>query len=264
MNNHALQNFSWKEYFVLVSAGMIGVIAALPSAWDILERTAANSNIPVSLLVAGQLIQSAFWMFLTTGIGLTLATRTGIGAPLLRGYFAGEHVGRNFRSYLLPSAMLALFTTMLVTAMDRLYFLPRMPGFSSAISQIPGWKGVLVSMYGGIKEEILTRLFLVTLLAWILSRFSHTDEGQPSSTVIWISIVSAAVIFGLGHLPATLASTPFSIIVVARAVLFNGMYGTLFGYLYWKCGLESSMMCHFASDVLVHVILSAVLLYLQK
>lgn len=118
---------------------------------------------------------------------------------------------------------------------------------------------MLVSLYGGITEEILTRLFVVTLIAWILSRFSHTEDGMPSSTAMWIAIVSSAVIFGLGHLPATLASTPFSMIVLARAVLLNGIYGTLFGYLYWKRGLESAMISHFTSDLLVHVILPAML-----
>ena len=118
---------------------------------------------------------------------------------------------------------------------------------------------MLSSLYGGFTEEILSRLFFVSLLGWILSRFSHTDEGLPSFTAMWIAIVGSAIIFGLGHLPATLASTPFSMIVLARAVLLNGIYGTLFGYLYWKRGLESSMLAHFTSDLLVHVLLPAIL-----
>jgi membrane protease YdiL (CAAX protease family) len=67
------------------------------------------------------------------------------------------------------------------------------------------------------------------------------------------------IIFGLGHLPATSASTPFSRLILVRAVLLNRIYGTRFGYLYWKRGLESSMMSHFTSDLLVHVILAATL-----
>ena len=114
---------------------------------------------------------------------------------------------------------------------------------------------MLAALYGGITEEILTRLFLVTLLAWTLSWFSHLGDGKPSNLAMWIAIVSAAIIFGLGHIPAVLASTPFSFFILARAILLNGIYGTLFGYLYWKRGLESSMMSHFTSDLLVHVIL---------
>ena len=252
-----LQKFPWKEYVILVFAGMAGVLGGLPAAWGVMEKTAAAANVPVQLLVAGQLLQSAIWMLLTVGIGLLLATKTGLGAPLLRGYLAGEQVGAKFRAHILPSALLALFATVAVISLDRLFFLPRLPGFSSAISQISGWKGILTSLYGGITEEILTRLFFVTLLAWILSLFSHTDDKKPSPIAMWMAIVSSAVMFGLGHLPATLASTPFSVTVLAREVLLNGIYGTIFGYLYWKRGLESAMMTHFTSDLLVHVIVPA-------
>jgi membrane protease YdiL (CAAX protease family) len=254
-----LQKFSWKEYVILVVAGMIGVLGGLPAAWSVLEKTASLSKVPVQLLAAGQLVQSTIWMLFTVGIGLLLAAKTGLGAPILKGYLADEQVSTKFRSHILPSILLALFATMTVTALDRLLFLPRMPGFSSAISQISGWKGILASLYGGITEEILTRLFFLTLLAWILSRFSHTDEGKPSAVSMWIAIVTSAVIFGLGHLPAPLASTPFSLTVLARAVLLNGIYGIIFGYLYWNRGLESSMVSHFTSDLLVHVILPALL-----
>jgi membrane protease YdiL (CAAX protease family) len=254
-----LPKFFWKAYFSLVFAGMIGVVAALPSAWSVIEKTAALSKVPAQLLAAGQLIQSTFWMFFAVGIGLLLAAKSGLGAPILRGFLAGEQVGAKLRSQILPSGLLALFATMTVIALDRLFFIPRMPGFSSAISQISGWNGMLASLYGGITEEILTRLFFLTFLAWILSRFSHTDDGQPSSTAMWIAIVSSAILFGLGHLPATLQSTPFSMIVLTRAVLLNGICGTLFGYLYWRRGLESSMISHFTSDLLVHVILPAML-----
>ena len=72
---------------------------------------------------------------------------------------------------------------------------------------------------------------------------------------MWIAILGSAILFGLGHLPATLASVPFSPIVLAREVTLNGIMGTTFGYLYWKRGLESSMMAHFSSDLLVHLIL---------
>jgi len=262
LKKETLQKFSWMEYFILVLAGLLGVVAALPYTWNIIEKTATTANIPVQLLVGGQLLQSAIWMFLTVGIGLLLSQKTGLGASILRGYLAGEQVSGKLRSRILPSILLAVLATAVVIPLDRWFFLPRMPGFSSAITQVSGWQGILASFYGGLTEEILTRLFFLTLLAWILSWFSHTEDKKPTSLAMWIAIVGSAVIFGLGHLPATLVSTPFSMIVLARAILLNGIYGTLFGYLYWKRGLESSMLSHFTSDLLVHVILPAMAMYL--
>ena len=249
------QRFSWKEYFILAFAGLFGTIVAIPSAWSTLENTASVQKIPVQLLVGEQILQTTFWMLIVVGVGLFLAGKTGLGAPILKGYLNGERVSGRFRSLILPSVLLAILATLIVKPLDRWFFLPRMPGFSSAISQISGWKGFLASFYGGITEEILLRLFFLTLLAWILGWISHTADGKPSRIAMWIAILGSAILFGLGHLPATLASVPFSPIVLAREVTLNGIMGTTFGYLYWKRGLESSMMAHFSSDLLVHLIL---------
>jgi len=72
---------------------------------------------------------------------------------------------------------------------------------------------------------------------------------------MWIAILGSAILFGLGHLPATLMNNQFSLMILARAIVLNGIPGTIFGYLYWKRGLESSMMAHFSADLIVHVIL---------
>jgi len=251
-----LQKFSWKEYLILAAAGLFGVIASLPALWSSLQETAARANIPVLFLLGGQIVQSAIWMLVVVGIGLLLSTKIGLGAPLLRGYLNGEVVGAKFRSHLLPSISLGVLGAIAVKALDAWFFIPRMPGFSSVISQTSGWKGFLASFYGGITEEILSRLFFLTLLAWILSWFSHTKEQQPSPAAMWIAILGSAILFGLGHIPATIVTNQFSLILLAREIILNGMLATIFGYLYWKRGLESSMMSHFSADLIVHVILS--------
>jgi hypothetical protein len=84
--------FFWKEYVVLVLAGLLGVVGGLSAAWGVTAQTAAAGSVPVQLLAAGQLIQSAFWLLLAVGVGLWLSQKTGLGAPLLRGYFAGEKI----------------------------------------------------------------------------------------------------------------------------------------------------------------------------
>jgi membrane protease YdiL (CAAX protease family) len=44
-------------------------------------------------------------------------------------------------------------------------------------------------------------------------------------------------------------------LVVIRAIILNGIAGVAFGWLYWKMGLESAMLSHFFTDVVLHVIL---------
>jgi membrane protease YdiL (CAAX protease family) len=43
--------------------------------------------------------------------------------------------------------------------------------------------------------------------------------------------------------------------VILRAVLLNGLGGIVFGYLYWKRGLEAAMIAHFSADIVLHVLL---------
>jgi hypothetical protein len=70
----------------------------------------------------------------------------------------------------------------------------------------------------------------------------------------------AAVLFGLGHLPATLAAgLPLSGLVISRALVLNGLLGITAGWLYRSCGLGSAMLAHFSADILLHVVLPVLL-----
>jgi membrane protease YdiL (CAAX protease family) len=116
------------------------------------------------------------------------------------------------------------------------------------------WQGFLASFYGGIAEEIQLRLFLMSLLVWLGHFVSRTGEGKPTSAVMWIAIIVAAVLFGLGHQPATAAVIPLTPLVVTRAIVLNGLGGVIFGWLYWKRGLEAAMISHFSTDIILHVL----------
>ena len=62
---------------------------------------------------------------------------------------------------------------------------------------------------------------------------------------VWLAIVTSALIFALGHLPVAhyflggLTPTTLSWVIGANMSL-----GILFGWLYWRRGLESAMIAH--------------------
>ena len=122
--------------------------------------------------------------------------------------------------------------------------------------QTTPWQGFLASFYGGINEEVLLRLFLMTLLAWLGKFVSHTADGRPTAGVLWVANILAAVMFGLGHLPATAAVMTITPLVVLRAIVLNGLLGIGFGYFYTKYGLESAILSHFSADIILHVVFS--------
>jgi len=109
---------------------------------------------------------------------------------------------------------------------------------------------------GGINEKVLLRLFMMSLLAWLGYFISHTPEGKSIVAVFWIANVLAAVLFGLGHLPATSLLLPMTPLVVLRAVVLNASVVFVFSYLDFTRGLESAMLSHFSADIVLHVIFS--------
>jgi membrane protease YdiL (CAAX protease family) len=118
---------------------------------------------------------------------------------------------------------------------------------------VPLWQGFLACFYGGIAEEILMRLFLMSLFVFIILKIFRRKE--KNSLIVWISIILVAILFGLGHLPITSAVVSITPIVILRAVVLNGIGGIVFGWLYWKKGLESAIISHFVTDIFIQIII---------
>jgi len=117
------------------------------------------------------------------------------------------------------------------------------------------WKWVLASFYGGISEETMMRLFLLSLLAWLGRFVNRTPDDRPGLWVLWTANIVAAALFGLGHLPAFVSiGVPIDAVVVVRAIVLNGLGGVVFGWLYWTYGLEAAIVAHFSGDISLHVL----------
>jgi membrane protease YdiL (CAAX protease family) len=68
---------------------------------------------------------------------------------------------------------------------------------------------------------------------------------------VWLAIAVSALIFGAGHLPAaSVLLGAMDVTVVAFVIGVNTAFGLLFGYLFWRHGLESAMFAH----ALAHVV----------
>lgn len=102
-------------------------------------------------------------------------------------------------------------------------------------------------LYGGVIEEVMLRLFFMSLIAFVLWKlfFRKYDAENIPTKVFVISNVIAALLFAAGHLPATVVTfggiTPLLLI---RCFLLNGGFGLVFGWLYRKYGIIYAMMAH--------------------
>ena len=206
-------------------------------------------------MIAISVLQSAILIAIAAGLGLLVANAVGLRTPYIDSLVNGQAATPSLASILPLCVILGLIVGTLTMVIEKVIFAPRLPeALAKADTRIAAWKGFLASFYGGIVEEILIRLLLMSGFAWLISRAWHTAAGLPTDGGYWLAIVLAALIFGLGHLPATRAITPLTRIVVVRALILNGMGGILFGWLFWQYGLATAMVAHFTMDLIIHVV----------
>jgi len=260
-----IKPFNWKVFFILVAACTWGMIAILPYSLALQESVLAVATLPMPLwlLLSIQVLQNVIMFAIVTGIGLFLANRIGLGLPILEAKLAGEAVWERIKAFLPLSLIIGIVGSGLIIALDVFVFGPALAaelGDSAAAvnlgEQPAAWKGFLASFYGGVNEEVLLRLFLMTLLAWLGKFISQTVDGRPTTAAFWIANLLAAILFGLGHLPATAMLIPLTPLVILRAIVLNGLLGIAFGYLYEKYGLEAAITSHFSADIVLHVLLA--------
>ena len=259
------KTFNWKIFFILLAASIVGVVAVLPYTLDLQSTALSELELPIPfwLLITLQVIQNAVMFAVVILLGLLAANRVGLGLPIFEAKLQGEPIGQQIKAILLPSVLLGIFGSVLVIALDVWVFSPLLTAelgdkatALSLSSQPAAWKGLLASFYGGINEELLLRLGLMSIFVWIGRFVSKTGDGRPTLAVLWIANILAAVLFGLGHLPATATLIPITPLVVARAIALNGIVGVAAGYLYYKHGLEAAMLSHFTADIVLHVLLA--------
>ncbi|HEY7781062.1 MAG TPA: CPBP family glutamic-type intramembrane protease [Ktedonobacterales bacterium] len=252
-----MRGYSWVEFAILFGAAVIGIACVMPYTLeltgDAIAKARERMRQPTWVILLLQGAQSVVLFGVATGLGLILAHQIGLGAPLLEGLLAGKAVGTQALAMLAPALILGAAASLVVLILEITVFWPRLPPAMRDQVPIPAlWKRLLASFYGGIDEEILLRLFVLSLLAWLIGFVWHLPGGAPTLGALWVANVLAAVLFGLGHLPATAALVKVTPLLIVRAILLNGLIGLAAGYLFWAYGLEAAMLAHFTGDLVLH------------
>ncbi|MGB9978315.1 type II CAAX prenyl endopeptidase Rce1 family protein [Methanobacterium sp.] len=251
---------NWKLFIILLIASIFGILAAFPYTLTIQGSLLQSLPVPLYVLLTGQIIQNTILFAFAIFIGLFLAKKVGLGLPVLEGWLEGREVKSYLKSILGISIGLGILAGILIIGLDYLFSFAGVTINLTQAGQInpPAWQGFLASFYGGINEEILLRLFVMTLLVWIFFKiqkfFKKGEKQKPAKIVVWLAIILAAVMFGIGHLPTVMALTTLTPLVIIRTIVLNGVGGIIFGWLYWRKGLESAMISHFSADIILHVI----------
>ncbi len=246
----------WRIFLILAFAVLISSILAMPYITStigdiILEEDEFNPILQVlTIFVLGSF--SAL-------VGLLLGRSLGLGLPWLEGFLNGNFDRAGFVQLIKKSIFIGVGLGIGITIVDILFFHPFSPQLQQLTVPAP-WQGFLASFYGGIIEEVLSRLFFATLIIWVLKIIFSRNKKEAPQNYYWIGIIMAALFFAVSHLPALELSIGLTPLTVFRPLLLNAIPGTIFGWLFWKYGLESAIISHFSADIVLHVILFPIIL----
>jgi len=104
-------------------------------------------------------------------------------------------------------------------------------------------------------EEVMLRLFVMSLIAFVFWKLFFRREANPPVGVIIAANIVAALLFAASHLPSTMQMfgeiTPM---VLFRCFLLNGAAGLAFGFLYRRYGIQYAMAAHAGAHIVWKII----------
>lgn len=242
-----MKKINWKLFSALVGAGIITNLMVQPFSFALIDLP---DNIPpMGVLVLAQTLQAAVMLSIACFMGLLFVNKTELaGVPVLGERFGGEKKVKSKKRFTLEAILWGLIGSVIMVLLC-------IPWWNLSIElmtmemNVALWKSILACFYGGVGEEILFRLGMMTFLVWLFCKMKLKKSGY------WIAIIITGIVFGLGHIGITSGMTAITPDVILRAVLLNGSVSVIYGVLYWKRGLESAMIAHFSTDVILHIVI---------
>ncbi len=235
--------------FLIFFTGFIGIISILATdiplpeeiKRQILEKFTTNE---FQLLT---LINPSIFLIIATIIGVLLYDKVNLKIPILEQYIYKEKKSQiwSILKYGIIGGIIAGILIILITNLSK-NFLP-----TNFIEWSNTFQPNIITklLYGGITEEILVRFGVMTLIIWTLYKIFKNKKP----IIYWTGIFISSIIFGLAHLPIVYGFLGTATVeVVVYIVLANSIGGIIFGWLYWKKGLETAIIAH----IFTHIILS--------
>lgn len=248
MVKQVIKNY-WKTLAFFAAAGLIGgffvglyLMDSYPA--EIRQQIPDQGNTAVILGLVTAL-QSAGYGIVLGAIGITLGKQTGLWKD-----------DRSItKKPLLVTIVISVIGGLALILPDLLFFghHNRVIMDSYAVKPTIAYLfGAII--YGGVIEEVMLRLFMMSLVAFLLHKLFGRKKRQPSTGILIAANIIAALLFAAGHLPTTFLLIGNSGLVIFRCFLLNGVFGLLFGYLYRRYGLRYAMLAHGGCHVISKLI----------
>ena len=245
------QNIKYAVFLVLV--GIVGGIFAGIYTLEITDPTLLEEAIAQigsrEAFIAVYAIQIVGYALFCGIVGKILASKIGLWSDIR---FKGKS------TFIAIISGLGAGTVMMV--FELLWFANVSDVIKASYEVLPTISNFVASLiYGGIVEELMIRLFTMSLVAIILWKvFFKSEKKIPTKAIILANVLSA-ILFAAGHIPATVMSIGITPAILIRCFLLNGGAGLVFGRLYRKRGIQYAMIAHAFSHIAMKLIWLAII-----
>ena len=234
---------------ILFALGLLGVLSLLtmdmplsPEIEAILNEKFSPGQIELLLL-----INPAILLIIAVILGVVFHDKVNLKVPIIENLINKNENEINAKD-ILKYGMAGGVIAGVLLSLTGLIFYPNLPQEFMELGENLKLSLAARFLYGGITEEIITRFGLMSFVIWL---FSKIIKGE-SNCVYWIGILVAAIIFAFAHFPvAYQAVEQPSTLLLTYIVIGNSIGGIIFGWLYWKKGLESAFIAHIFTHVIM-------------
>src|SRR2546429_2128900 len=196
---------------------------------------------------------SGILLILAVLLGVALAPKVRLSSPIAEAAASGRQLRRPLLPQIIPGLLGGMMGGVAIVLTAQLWKPLLAP---EVIARIAGFGKLLPVptrlLYGGITEELLMRWALMTVLVWAIWRLFQKGRGRPNSSCYVSAILISSVVFGVGHLPVAFLVVPnVTLSLAGYVIVVNSAFGFVAGYLYWRKGLESAMIAHMSTHLVI-------------
>lgn len=247
--------FNTRLFLILWSAGFVGALSLVLIDLEALIKILPmppETEIPPGIRFVTP-IQPAVILAVAVWVGVSLAAKLGLSAPVAEAIASRGDWVSALKPQIIPGIVggFAGGTALVLIASILKPFLT-----PETLTRLGSYGNILPIptrlLYGGIFEELLLRWGFMTLLVWAAFRLFQKKRDKPTTTVFVAAILISSLIFAIDHLPVAYMLFPnLTFPLLLFAIIGNSAFGLIGGYLYWRKGLESAIIAH----ALTHVVM---------
>lgn len=239
------------EFFVLLAVGMLGWFLCSP----VLPIPSDKHLRAISIALAE--------MLFLVGLGCLAARRPGFAPSALRRRFAAVGPTPGLAELIYAAAGAAavsiLGTRVMQMIVVKTLWSPSLAATTPAGIKEAGRKAfelfkahpAAIGAGFPIIEEIHFRLFLMTAIVWLITKLLRAPAGKLSASGWWTAIVIQGLMFGAIHAATGEGTLWWEPRAVQMLLEPRAVAGIVLGYVYWRWGLETSILAHVIADLSV-------------